>query len=159
MRGRGVFCVACAASVEPFEAPGDPVSFGEYGGALARAIQRMKYEDHPELAAPLGALLRLACRRGHVEAKLVVPVPLHRRRLMVRGYNQSALLARHVGRELRAPVDTGALLRAIDTVPQADLPRDARQKNVRVPVERFQWPLALACIALLLGSFANRGAE
>lgn len=35
----------------------------------------------------------------------------------------------------------------------------ARQKNVRVPIERFQWPLALACVAMLLGSFANRGAE
>lgn len=35
----------------------------------------------------------------------------------------------------------------------------ARAKNVRVPVERFQWPLAFACMALLLGSFANRGTE
>jgi Ca-activated chloride channel family protein len=34
-----------------------------------------------------------------------------------------------------------------------------RQKNVRMPVERYQWPLALACLALLLGSFVNRGAE
>jgi len=34
-----------------------------------------------------------------------------------------------------------------------------RQKNVRVPIERYQWPLALACIALLCGSFVNRGAE
>jgi Ca-activated chloride channel family protein len=35
----------------------------------------------------------------------------------------------------------------------------ARQKNVKVPVERYQWPLALACLALLCGSFVNRGAE
>ena len=35
----------------------------------------------------------------------------------------------------------------------------ARQKNVRIPVERYQWPLALGCIALLFGSFVNRGAE
>ena len=35
----------------------------------------------------------------------------------------------------------------------------SRQKNVKVPIERYQWPLALACFALLLGSFANRGAE
>jgi hypothetical protein len=34
-----------------------------------------------------------------------------------------------------------------------------RQKNVRMPVERYQWPLALACLALLGGSFVNRGAE
>jgi von Willebrand factor type A domain. len=34
-----------------------------------------------------------------------------------------------------------------------------RQKSVRVPIERYQWPLALACIAFFLSSFSNRGAE
>jgi Ca-activated chloride channel family protein len=34
-----------------------------------------------------------------------------------------------------------------------------KQKNVRVPIERYQWPLALACIAVLFVSFVNRGAE
>jgi Ca-activated chloride channel homolog len=34
-----------------------------------------------------------------------------------------------------------------------------RQKQVRVPIERYQWPLAFACMALFLGSLANRGAE
>ena len=34
-----------------------------------------------------------------------------------------------------------------------------RQKNVRVPIERYQWPLAFACLAMFLGSLANRGAE
>jgi ComF family protein len=130
-RGRGAFCVPCAASVEMLEGAGDPSAFGEYGGALARAIQRLKYEDQPELATSLGALVRHACRPARVRADLVVPVPLHRRRLAQRGYNQSALLAHHVGRELRAPVVTGALVRAIDTLPQVELPREARRENVR----------------------------
>lgn len=34
-----------------------------------------------------------------------------------------------------------------------------RAKHVRIPIERYQWPLALACMALLLGSFTNRGSE
>lgn len=34
-----------------------------------------------------------------------------------------------------------------------------KQRNVRVPIERYQWPLAFACVALFLGSLANRGAE
>ena len=34
-----------------------------------------------------------------------------------------------------------------------------KRRNVRVPIECYQWPLAFACIALFLGSFANRGAE
>jgi Ca-activated chloride channel family protein len=36
---------------------------------------------------------------------------------------------------------------------------EGRQKNVKMPIERFQWPLALAVFALLCGSFINRGAE
>jgi Ca-activated chloride channel family protein len=35
----------------------------------------------------------------------------------------------------------------------------AQRKNVRVPIERYQWPLAFACMAMFLGSFVNRGAE
>ena len=34
-----------------------------------------------------------------------------------------------------------------------------KQRNVRVPIERYQWPLAFACLAMFLGSVANRGAE
>src|SRR3954447_1359155 len=34
-----------------------------------------------------------------------------------------------------------------------------KQRNVRVPIERYQWPLAFACIAMFLGSLVNRGAE
>jgi Ca-activated chloride channel family protein len=34
-----------------------------------------------------------------------------------------------------------------------------KQRNVRVPIERYQWPLAFACAMLFLGSLANRGAE
>ena len=34
-----------------------------------------------------------------------------------------------------------------------------RDKNVKIPIERFQWPLALAAFAILLGSFTNRGAD
>ena len=34
-----------------------------------------------------------------------------------------------------------------------------RQRNIRVPIDRYQWPLAFACVALFLGSLANRGAE
>jgi ComF family protein len=128
--GRGVFCVPCAASVETCEGATDPIAFAEYGGAVARAVQRFKYEDSPELARPLGALLCRACRSCALRADAIVPVPLHARRLARRGYNQSALLGRHVARLLGAPLVTGALVRAVDTVPQVELAREARRANV-----------------------------
>jgi ComF family protein len=125
-----VFCVPCSASVEACESAATPIAFAEYGGALARAVQRFKYEDRADLARPLGALLGRACRRNGLRAEVVVPVPLHARRLASRGYNQSALLARHVARSIGARLVTRALDRAVDTVPQVDLPREARRSNV-----------------------------
>lgn len=127
---QNIFCVPCAASVERCDVGIDPVAVGAYGGALARAIQRFKYEDQPHLARPLGALLSEACHRSRVEAEAVVPVPLHPRRLVERGYNQSALLAQHVARHLRAKVVGSALARIFDTVPQVELAREARRTNV-----------------------------
>jgi ComF family protein len=140
-----VFCAACAASVESCAAAGaragasalagdevDPVdvAFGYYGGALATAIRRLKYEDRPHLARPLGELLRGACRTAETRADAVLPVPLHPRRLATRGYNQAALLAAHVANELGAPLRTSVLARAIDTVPQVELSGDGRHDNV-----------------------------
>jgi ComF family protein len=128
--GRDAFCVPCAASIEECDTATDPIAFAEYGGGLARAVQRFKYEDRPDLARPLGALVRRACQRRHFAADFVVPVPLHARRLAVRGYNQSALLGHHVARSIGARLVTGALARIVDTVPQVDLPREARRSNV-----------------------------
>ncbi len=118
-------------SVERCNDLSDTVAFAQYGGAIARAIQRFKYEDAAHLADPLGALLRRACARAVVKGDVVLPVPLHPRRLARRGYNQSALLAQHVAVEIGARVSTSALVRVVDTPPQAELSRDARASNVR----------------------------
>jgi predicted amidophosphoribosyltransferase len=57
-------------------------------------------------------------------------VPLHPRRLVSRGYNQSALLAAHVASELSKPLLPSALARKVDTLPQVDQSAHGRQTNV-----------------------------
>jgi ComF family protein len=59
-----------------------------------------------------------------------LPVPLHARRLVERGYNQAALLAAHVARELGAPLVTTALTRRIDTAAQVTLSGAGRRANL-----------------------------
>jgi len=61
----------------------------------------------------------------------VVPVPLHRRRLAERGFNQAALLGRPLARALGVPLVTGRLVRVRPTPPQAELAAAERRDNVR----------------------------
>jgi ComF family protein len=126
-----VFCAACASTVET-GGQGDGEAAYVYGGAIAQAIVRMKYESRPDLARPLGDLLwrSLAPRAGSLREVLVVPVPLHPSRLAERGFNQSSLLARRVARHLGASFAPLALARARDTPKQATLDREARLANV-----------------------------
>jgi ComF family protein len=105
-------------------------AFASYSGAMADAIRRYKYGGHVELARPLGHLLRAAARASMPRADLVVPVPLHPRRLAERGYDQVALLSSAVARELGVPHGVRALHRRRHTPRQAQLDRGARMANV-----------------------------
>jgi ComF family protein len=128
-----VFCAACASTVERApEGHSRPLSPFVYGGAIARAIARLKYERRPDLARPLGDLLWGAVEphAGALRGALVVPVPLHPTRLAERGFNQSALLARPVARRLAARFLPLALARVRDTPRQTSLDRDGRFVNV-----------------------------
>src|SRR5512143_3849740 len=88
-------CAVCAESLEP--APPGPAGTRApylYGGQLAVALGRFKFDGHPELAAPLGTLLAPALATALAElppSSLVVPVPLHPRRLRRREFNQALL--------------------------------------------------------------------
>jgi ComF family protein len=133
VRVAAVFCPTCASTLEPDPAS-RPASMSAfvYGGAIARALARMKYEQRPDLGGPLGALLAIEVgRRGiHLGDAVVVPVPLHVSRLAERGFNQSTLIARPVARLLRVPMFPLGLMRVRDTSQQASLDRNARIANV-----------------------------
>lgn len=126
-----ILCAPCAATVVRDEAPGPVFAAARFGGAVADVVRRFKFSDRPDLARPLGELLRPVARRLRGTATLLVPVPLHPSRLAERGYNQAALLARWVADDVGAPAAPGALARVVPTAQQVGLPRDARLANVR----------------------------
>jgi len=124
------FCPSCVATLvrAPNPEPGRTAAF-VYGGAIAEALKRFKFEDRPDLAPALlaGLAPHLPSLRG---AELVVPVPLHPSRLVERGYNQAALLARPLGRLLDAPCAMRAVARPAATARQTELSRAERAKNM-----------------------------
>ena len=100
-------------------------------GVVQDAIHGLKYRGLRALAPELGVLLAQFLESHPLPADIVVPVPLHRRRLRSRGYNQATLLARELGKRSGLPVNGSLLSRNIDTPPQvvaAD--RDQRRSNV-----------------------------
>ncbi|MCK9463706.1 MAG: ComF family protein [Proteobacteria bacterium] len=124
-------CGRCLAEPPPFESLSARYA---YGGALSAAITRFKYGPAPWLAAPLARLLAEGlAHAGPID--LVVPVPLHPRRLRARGFNQAALLASRLPRAIGAPLDTGLLRREVDTPHQAGLTA-ARRRDALAGVFR-----------------------
>jgi ComF family protein len=119
---------------------------------LAReALHAFKFGGHRALAAPLGDLL-IETVEGRLPAglpDLLVPVPLHPRRERERGFNQSQLLARRVGRAWGRPVRDDVLVRAVATPSQTTLDRAARRANVRRAF-RLRRPEAVAGRHVLL---------
>ena len=104
-----------------------------YDGDLMSAVHQFKYSKKDYLAKSLGPLLAIFAAeqlRG-TDRFLVMPVPLHPKRLRQRGFNQSLLLAKHVATQLNAELDFLSLRRIRYTQPQTGLKKDQRRKNVR----------------------------
>lgn len=101
-----------------------------YGGAAKDLILRLKYADREDLAPTLGRLMARAGAELLREADLLVPVPLHLRRLVARRYNQAALLARAVAVASGVPAAVDALRRTRATPPLAELSREEREASL-----------------------------
>lgn len=103
------------------------------GGPLQELIHRFKYGDKPHLGEPLGLLAcqTLAEFMREAAPDCVVPVPLHKKRLRQRGYNQSQLIGEVLGRRLKVPQVVGNLRRLRWTESQTGLDAGDRATNVR----------------------------
>jgi ComF family protein len=104
-----------------------------YEGVVRDAIHRFKFKKRKNLAEPLGVLLvKYLSHTPAIEMRdidVIIPVPLHSRRLRKRGFNQSKMLADVLSRYFEVPV-VQALERVKHTKAQFDLPRTERFRNV-----------------------------
>jgi ComF family protein len=131
-------CDRCESTAYGFEAARSAVT---YASAMRRMVHIYKYQGRSQLARPFGDILwrALVSYWQPEQFDVVLPVPLHRRRLRRRGYNQSALLLRHwPARVNECPETAGRfcimpdlLVRHRATKPQIGLDADARRTNMR----------------------------
>jgi ComF family protein len=136
--GTAVVCPACRTKTN---LDGLLVATSYENPVVQQAIHLLKYSYIQEMAAPLSKLL-IQCTstfdKKHKPAilqnplaSIIVPVPLHRKRLLERGFNQSALLAEQVSERLNMPFEARILQRVRQTAAQAQLAKDERESNVQ----------------------------
>ena len=95
------------------------------------AVYSLKYHNIRAAAPELGQLLAQYLDSHPIPAEVIVPVPLHPRRLRSRGYNQKALLTREMGRLIGLSVNQGLIARIKDTPLQVEASRlEERRSNV-----------------------------
>ncbi len=126
-----------------------------FEGAVRHAVHRLKYNGQRGLAEPLANFLEKTAH-GLPGADAIVPVPLHPSRQRQRGYNQSALLSRELGRRLGLPV-VDAVCRVRQTQDQIGLARRQRQDNVKGAFACPQPELASARNLLLVDDVCTTG--
>ena len=126
--GDGVKCGACLARPPAFKWLRSAIAYDDASRDLILGFKHAdKLEDCPLFCRWMNAAGRDLLR----EIDVLVPVPLHWRRLFVRRYNQAALLAHGIGRLSDLPVQTAWLVRAKATLSQGEMiSARARLKNV-----------------------------
>lgn len=126
--GEGVKCAACLAHPPPFNVSRAALA---YDDASRDLVLGFKHADRLETVPLFARWMVSASRDALRDADVLVPVPLHWRRLAARRYNQAAELAQAIGTLTRVPVDTASLIRTKATPSQGEMPSArARAKNV-----------------------------
>lgn len=128
--GSNHLCGECILSPKAFSTAR---AVGRYEAALLEAIHSFKYQGKTALGKILGVFM---AEHDYADFRIpsytmIVPVPLHVRRLRERAFNQSLVLAGVVAGKYAIPLDFTALKRHIYTQPQITLGKAERQANVR----------------------------
>ncbi|HWR04634.1 MAG TPA: ComF family protein [Humidesulfovibrio sp.] len=129
-----LLCGCCRETPRPW---GRVLAYGPYAGRLKQLILGYKFENRLDFGRSLQECLLEAYERGVAacpelgQGAVLVPVPLHPRRLLMRGFNQSREIARLLSARHGLPIRQDALSRVRRTTPQMRLAREARAENIR----------------------------
>jgi ComF family protein len=112
----GIICPKCVGWQNNIDGIRSPFKFE---GVVREAIHQFKYKNIRCFTSPLAALLDEYLKKYPLSVQVIVPVPLHSKRLRERGYNQSDLLAHELSKLINLPVNINCLKRIKYHLPQA----------------------------------------
>jgi ComF family protein len=124
-------CGECLATERPYAVAR---AVGRYEKTLLTAIHLFKYRGKIGIGEVLGRIMAdfAGGQWDMTVFSLIIPVPLHRKRLRERGFNQAVILARQIATRFSLPLDFMTLRRERFTAPQVGLGREERTTNVRM---------------------------
>jgi ComF family protein len=123
----GDICPVCLHSPPPWQRMLAPLV---YSGYMRDEIHRFKYSYQLEIAQTLLERLH-AGFKSEKQIEALIPVPLHKSRVLQRGFNQSEEIARILSAYLNIPVDRYCVKRIRETQPQTGLSPSKRRNNIR----------------------------
>lgn len=155
--GPDLWCGACIAHPPSFDRARSALVYGDVSRDLILAF---KHGDRLDLTPLAVSWLQSAGRELLADADVVIPVPLHPRRLLRRRYNQSSVIALRLAAANGLGVLVGALRRTRNTPSQGGLGRRARETNVRgaIQVHAAARSLVAARRVLLIDDVLTTGA-
>ena len=124
----GMLCSSCTGWHAEIDGIRSPFQFD---GVIRQSIHQLKYGNIRILALPLAQLLKDYLFANPLPGEILVPVPLHEKRLRERGYNQSVLLTKELSKLTHLSVVDDCLIRQRHTLPQVKtLNVEERRNNV-----------------------------
>ena len=109
-------CTSCPAFRPVIDGMRSPFRFE---AVIRSAVHQLKYRNLRAIAIPLAKMMADFLSDNPLPYDIIVPVPLHNKRLRERGYNQSELLAKEIGKLTGVPIDKDSLTRHRHTPAQA----------------------------------------
>ncbi len=155
--GAGALSAEAIANPPPFDRMR---AVALYDGVARELVHALKYGDHLEIAQWMAGWMHRAGAEIIADADLIVPVPLFRRRLWSRRFNQAAALVAAIAKRAGKPYALSAVTRIRRTENQVGLTRKARQANVRgaFRVDEAHRPQIAGRRVLIVDDVATTGA-
>lgn len=105
-----------------------------YVPPMNRIVTQLKFLSKLQLAHILGHLLSKAIQHQYIDdqlPELLIPIPLHKKRIQLRGFNQAAEITKPLKKQLAIPMSCNTLIRQRYTDPQTLIPTEQRGRNVK----------------------------
>ena len=124
----GGCCAACEREKPAYDAT---LALYDFVFPVDAMVHALKYRHRLSMASFFGAALAARAQDFVAQADLILPMPLHPRRLAERGFNQAVELARPLARARELPLGLAVVRKLRDIPAQAGLDREARLRNPR----------------------------